>query len=503
VSVADGGITQDMLAVSGGSSGQVLGTDGSSLAWQEMGLSLPFTAQEAHGHYLLNLENTTGPALKLVGATGPTLVAQSATDTGIWGMSYHQNSVGVVGEAGVADAWGVRGVNSFKSTEGVLGANDGVYGRADAPRYAGHFIGKVHISGELTATDFANGSIDSEDVSFNYAGSTGKGGPANDLSCTGCVSEDDLAFGAVDIRHIDATGRSAGRFLMTDGSNLLWQVPSGFSLPYSGTGSINHPNGLFTISNTGSGVAVGGHATSSAGVYGTSNARGVHGDSNGPGGIGVLGTASATGVKGVATAVGSTGVYGETTDEAGVGVSGKNTHSSSTGHIGGTHGVYGHATGSNKAGYFDGDTLVTGSLHVNGTITAGIKAFRIDHPLAPEDRILNHVSVESSEMLTVYSGNVVLDSDGSGRVHLPAWFEMVNTDFRYQLTSIGAPAAGLHISQEITENSFVVAGGSPGLKVSWQVTAIRHDPFARTNPVVIEEDKSEAERGRLLHPEAR
>jgi hypothetical protein len=48
---------------------------------------------------------------------------------------------------------------------------------------------------------------------------------------------------------------------------------------------------------------------------------------------------------------------------------------------------------------------------------------------------------------------------------------------------------------------FKIAGGTPGLEVSWQVTGIRHDPYAERNRVVVEEDKLPAERGKYLRPE--
>jgi hypothetical protein len=80
---------------------------------------------------------------------------------------------------------------------------------------------------------------------------------------------------------------------------------------------------------------------------------------------------------------------------------------------------------------------------------------------------------------------VVFDSpkpaDGSqGRkssqaVVLPEWFEALNSDFRYQLTAIGAAGPNLHIAQEVSGNRFKVAGGKPGMKVSWQVTGTRRD----------------------------
>ena len=55
---------------------------------------------------------------------------------------------------------------------------------------------------------------------------------------------------------------------------------------------------------------------------------------------------------------------------------------------------------------------------------------------------------------------------------------------------------------EIHENRLRIAGGSPGQKVSWQVTGVRRDAWARANPLVVEEDKSADDRGRFLHPRA-
>ena len=48
---------------------------------------------------------------------------------------------------------------------------------------------------------------------------------------------------------------------------------------------------------------------------------------------------------------------------------------------------------------------------------------------------------------------------------------------------------------------FRIAGGSPGLEVSWQVTGIRQDAWAKAYPLHVEEEKPAAERGKYLHPE--
>ena len=47
---------------------------------------------------------------------------------------------------------------------------------------------------------------------------------------------------------------------------------------------------------------------------------------------------------------------------------------------------------------------------------------------------------------------------------------------------------------------FTIARGKSGLKVSWQVTAIRHDAYAEAHRIPVEEEKSQEERGYDLHP---
>ncbi|MBI3949883.1 MAG: hypothetical protein HY314_05455 [Acidobacteria bacterium] len=126
---------------------------------------------------------------------------------------------------------------------------------------------------------------------------------------------------------------------------------------------------------------------------------------------------------------------------------------------------------------------------------------RLDHPLDPANKYLNHASVESPEMKNLYDGIAVLDVNGEAVVTLPGWFEALNKDFRYQLTAIGAPGPNLYVAEEIKDNRFKIAGGIPGMKVSWQVTGNRQDAWAKAHPVVVEEDKSDAERGHYLSPE--
>ncbi len=95
--------------------------------------------------------------------------------------------------------------------------------------------------------------------------------------------------------------------------------------------------------------------------------------------------------------------------------------------------------GGGLAGAFSGGVQVTGDLSVTGSISGSVKNFKIDDPLDPARKSLYHASLESSEMANIYSGNVILDRKGQAVVDLPEWFEALNGDFRYQLTTIGRP----------------------------------------------------------------
>ncbi len=58
------------------------------------------------------------------------------------------------------------------------------------------------------------------------------------------------------------------------------------------------------------------------------------------------------------------------------------------------------------------------------------------------------------------------------------------------------------MAERIAGNRFKVAGGAPGMEVSWQVTGVRHDAFAEANRIRVEEDKPAEEIETYLHPEA-
>jgi hypothetical protein len=154
------------------------------------------------------------------------------------------------------------------------------------------------------------------------------------------------------------------------------------------------------------------------------------------------------------------------------------------------------STGSvGDEGYFDGTVTVTGML----SKPAG--SFKIDHPLDPENKLLYHSFVESPDMMNVYNGNIILDAQGEATIILPDYFEVLNKDFRYQLTCVGGYAQ-IFISEKLNNNQFKIAGGNPGLEVSWQITGIRQDPYANQHRIEVEVEKEEKFKGQYLHYEA-
>jgi hypothetical protein len=164
------------------------------------------------------------------------------------------------------------------------------------------------------------------------------------------------------------------------------------------------------------------------------------------------------------------------------------------------YGVYGHAPAgaSNYAGYFLGNLYAT-------TASAGVKAFMIDHPLDPENKVLSHSSVESDERMNLYRGVTKTDARGFAWIAVPGWFDALNTDVQYSLTVVGDESEDfvqVKVARKLRDGRFRIRSSAPNVEVNWLLTGVRHDPVSEHYPLHVERMKDENERGRYYDPEA-
>jgi hypothetical protein len=306
--------------------------------------------------------------------------------------------------------------------------------------------------------------------------------------------------------------------------------PLGVAVPLTLSGSLANQNAIIKATNTGGGpgirgvgvsvsgfalgvpVGVSGESSTGTGVYGSSaQLAGVVGESGSDNTdiAGVLGTCvDCIGVQGRSSY--GTGVRGDGV----VGVRGRGIAGGDGNGGDGMAAFGGPGTGSNSGGVgifavagsgVNGasDGLAgefVGSVDVSGTLTKTMGTFKIDHPLDPENKYLYHSFVESPDMMNIYNGNITTDQNGEAVVEMPNYFDALNKDFRYQLTVIGQFAQAI-VASEMKDNRFMIKTNAASVKVSWQVTGVRHDAYADKHRVKVEEDKSERERGHYLHPE--
>jgi hypothetical protein len=306
-------------------------------------------------------------------------------------------------------------------------------------------------------------------------------------------------------RHTSSSGAGAGVLGETgsvaNGANAVEGIVSstGSASTSAAVRGINQGfgrGGVFTTGNFGTGVfaAAGNDGTGVAGFAGSGSSVGVYGHSS-------------------STAADAAGVYGAIDSNAAnaAGVRGFNINPSCCGmgvagfHAGQGIGVYGESpNGFAVSGYSPNNWsgFFQGSVNVVGTLYKSSGAFRIDHPLDPAHKYLQHSFVESPDMKNVYDGNVTTDGKGFAVVKLPAYFQALNKDFRYQLTLLGKEAWGAQaiVWEKIHNNRFVIRS-KPGVEVSWQVTGIRHDRYANAHRIQVVVPKNGKADGRYVHPE--
>lgn len=352
------------------------------------------------------------------------------------------------------------GVVGWACQTGLATSNNiGVLGQGDAIGVSGTSTNGTGISGTST-----NGT------GISGTATSGKG-----ISGTATTGTGVYGTGAIGVSGLSTTG-TAVQGISSNSNGVYGSGATGvYGSSTDGTGVKGSSNTSYGAYGTsGSSYGVYGTSNTSSGVYGstnsTSNMSGVHGVSNGvsSGSVGVLGEINALGLAGVAG-------YGYTSG----------------------YGVY--ASGAGIGLYCTGAAVFLNNVQVNGFITKSGGGYLVDHPSDPANKYLNHCFVESPEMKNVYDGVVVLDMNGTATVTMPSYFEAANSDYRYQLTAVGAAMPNLHVSAKINGGQFTVAGGVAGAEVSWQITGVRADKWALANHPGVEIDKKKQDT--YLHPE--
>lgn len=136
-----------------------------------------------------------------------------------------------------------------------------------------------------------------------------------------------------------------------------------------------------------------------------------------------------------------------------------------------------------------GNVLFKGNLAITGALSKSSGTFEIDHPVDPKNMLLFHSFVESPDAKNIYNGTAVLDSNGTATITLPAYFDALNKDVRYQFSPLNQAMPNLYVKAEEHNNQFTIAGGVPGGTISWQVTGTRHDPYILAHPIIVEVEK--------------
>ena len=312
--LGDGAVTKAKVAASGGISGQVLGTDGTTLRWQDDGFTPPIHV------------NTTSPdpLLDLVNQNGDGIAGRSTHSIGLYGFGPVN---GVLGET-VSAAYGVRSNTGVTGTSptgtgvagittggtGVIGlasgasgsaANTGVYGEGSA---AG-VVGRSSLGDGVSGTSPLWFGV--EGVSTSGVGVVGRVGALSGIyhnigvlgsdsgSGTGLQGESESGVGVAGLSTsgIAVTGLSSGTAAV-QGLNLASGVgviaqTGGSTIPVANSG-------VFAYSGSGTGLYAIGNG-SDPGVYGFSaSGHGVHGKSHGSGLSAAAVFAEATRATGIA-----------------------------------------------------------------------------------------------------------------------------------------------------------------------------------------------------------
>ncbi|RKZ28709.1 hypothetical protein DRQ26_00540 [bacterium] len=555
----DGSTWKDLAASGGGVTGirsntnpylvgNVTLQEGTNITLSQAGNTITINASSpAHDHWGESWTGTgNGLTLTSTGGTGHGIevdISGQSTDGSGWFSAGNYSAVCGISTGSQYSA-GVYGYcyGTSDNSGGVVGAYSSSiwaglgYIDCSGNAWAGYFNGNVNIDGNLTVTgSYPGGSSLWNDAGTYIEATNNNNVKVYDTGQTFYLEVDgNMASGASIYGNTVSSGAgerygvygSCGSFPSGSGDNYgVKGTASGGTINYGIYGNVGGNPGYGVYGTGGAGKPFGYLGGQDYGVYGegsvsgsaadsaavaaffntvsNQDAAGVYGEcANSPNwGYGGYFRGGYRGVEGVAEMPGTGSRYGLEGRASGGNLNNYGVYGYAWGDSGVKYGVYGSASGSgtNWAGYFNGD------VHITGSLSKGGGSFLIDHPDDPLHKTLRHNFVESPENLCLYRGKIKLDEHGEAIVKMPDYFKSLTKEDEasINLTPAGKPfLTGAEWNDDYT--AFTVYG-EPEREVYWTVFADRDDPVMHKlyHPVV--EDKGDDKicpDGKLLYPEA-
>jgi len=158
------------------------------------------------------------------------------------------------------------------------------------------------------------------------------------------------------------------------------------------------------------------------------------------------------------------------------------------------------------------DITLSDDLSITGALSKGSGSFKIDNPENPLNEFLYHQFHESPEALLTYRGTDQSYNNGHGwyydirlidtnkyEITFPSWFDDLTftgsnyNEYTGHLTGIKSFCGDSYFDFDNIANNKIVVATEKNCKFSWEVQAVRHDPYYESEPMNVVVAKPETD----------